>query len=225
MNAVVTGGCHGLGKYFTEYLLTKGYKVTAIYNTSIKEANELEKKYENVTVIKCDIRNEDMVRKTLSNIDNIDILINNASISLDDEYFNKSGEDFLNVLNTNVVGNFLVTKYAIPKMNNNSIIINISSNNSLNAYNPISMDYDASKAGINMLTKDFSLILNNVKIVSVCPGWINTESVKDANPKYIEEELKRVKQNKLIEPEYLVKCIIDNIDTYENGEIIEMSEL
>ena len=121
------------------------------------------------------------------------------------------------------------TNYSLKNTISALIIINISSNNAIDNYNPISMDYDASKAGINILTKDFSLVLDslnkNQKIVSICPGWIATDSVKSADPKYIEIEMKRVNQNKLLEPKDLVKYIIDNKDSFYNGEVREIINL
>ena len=229
MVAVVTGGCHGLGRVFTECLLSLGYKVYALYNTSVDEAIELESKYDNLRCIKCDIINESMVENTLFNIDSIDILINNAGIACDNNYGDKSLKEFMRVVETNLGGTYVMTKYALSKLNDKGIIINISSNNAIDNYNPISMDYDASKAGVNILTKDFSLVLDdmnrNQRIVSICPGWIATESVKSADPKYIEAEMKKVNQRTLLEPVNLVKYILDNKDCFNNGEIREIVNL
>lgn len=224
MVAVVTGGCKGLGEYFTKYLLSLGYKVYALYNKSIDEAYLLEKEYDNLRCIKCDIRDENAVDNTFFNIDKIDILINNAGISLDNDYREKTGKEFLSVLETNVVGTFLVTKYAIPKMSENGIIINISSNNSLDNYNPISMDYDASKSSVNMLTKDFSLVTDK-KIVAYAPGWIRTSEVMKMNPEFLKTEMSKVNQKKIIDPEELVKYIIEDVDKRDSGSIVEVKEL
>lgn len=229
MVALVTGGCSGLGLAFTKYLSSLGYKVYALYNSSVDSAIELEANYDNVSVFKCDISNEEMVESLLNKLDDIDIIINNAGISKDNEYQDKTIDEFMSVVSVNLGGTFLMIKHGLNKLNKNGIIINISSNNALNSYNPISMDYDASKAGINILTKDFSVVLNNLnknqRIVAICPGWINTESVSFADPKYINAEMKRVNQEKLLEPDELVKYIIDNIAEYQNGEIREIKEI
>lgn len=226
MNALVTGGCKGLGKIFTLELLNRGYKVYALYNKSVDSALELENEFDNVRCVKCDIKDEKEVERVLFNINDIDILINNAGIANDNEYKDKTKKEFMEVLETNVVGTFLVTKYALANMNKNGIIINISSNAAINANTIYSMDYDASKAGVNMLTKDFALVIDNEKncekIISICPGWINTEEVMSMNPNYLEEELKRTKQNKLLDKEELVKYVLDNLSTYKNGEIREI---
>ncbi|MCH5167251.1 MAG: SDR family oxidoreductase [Erysipelotrichales bacterium] len=229
MNALVTGGCKGLGKIFTLELLNRGYKVYALYNKSVDAALELENSFDNVRCIKCDIKNEAEVERILFNINDIDIIINNAAIAIDSEYKDKTKKEFMRVLETNVVGTFLVTKYALQSMSKNGVIVNISSNAAINANTIYSMDYDASKAGVNMLTKDFALVIDNEKncekIISICPGWINTEEVMQMNPNYLEEELKRTKQNKLLDKEELVKYILYNLDTYKNGDIIEIKNI
>lgn len=225
MNAVVTGGCSGLGRCFTEVLLKRGYKVYALYNTSVDNALELESTYDNVRCIKCDIRKEEEVLQVFFNLDEIDLLINNAGIAKDNSYQDKTKKEFMSVLETNVVGTFLVIKNAIDKLNKKGVIINISSNNALDNYSPLSMDYDVSKAGVNMLTKDFSLVLGDKKIVSVCPGWIETKTVKEMNQEYLLQEMKKVNQSKLIDPNVLAEHIIDTVKYYKNGEIIEIKEL
>lgn len=224
MVAVVTGGCKGLGEVFTKYLLSLGYKVYAIYNKSVDNAYIMENEYDNLRCIKCDIRKESEVDNTFFNIDNIDILINNAAISKDEDIFEKSGKDFLSVLETNVVGTFLVTKYALPKMSENGVIINISSNNSLDNFNPISIDYDASKAGVNMLTKDFSCFTDK-KVVAYAPGWIRTNEVMNMNQDFLKLEMEKVSQEKLIDPLDLVKYIIEDVKTRDSGEIVEVKNL
>lgn len=229
MIAVVTGGCSGLGLEFSKYLANSGYTVYALYNKSIDNALLLEDEYSNVRAIKCDIRDENEVDKVLFNIGDIDILINNAGIAKDNSYQDKTKKEFMSVLETNVVGTFLVIKYAIDKMNKNGIIINISSNNAIDAHTSLSYDYDASKAGINMLTKDFALAIEEEKkdlvIVSICPGWINTDAVNSMNPDYLKQELKRTRQKELLDKGELVKYVIDNIKSYKNGEVVVVKEL
>ena len=220
MIAVVTGGCKGLGLSFTKELASRGYHVYALYNTSLESAKSIES--DNITVIHCDITNEQDIIKSLPN--NIDLLINNAGIAIDNEYTDKTKEEFMRVLEVNLVGTFLVTKHAIPKLTTNGVVIIISSNNAIDNNTPLSMDYDASKAGINILTKDFAMA-DNHKFVSICPGWINTEEVKKMNPQYLVDEMTRVGQDTLIEPDELAKRILDDYTAYPTGATIEIKEL
>lgn len=218
MKAIVTGGCRGLGYAFTKYLASLGYTVYALYNTTkLKEE-------ENIIPLHCDISNEMEIIDVLNKIGPIDLLINNAALSLDNEYQDKTKEEFMKVLEVNVVGTFLMIKHSIKHLTKEGTIINISSNNTLGNNSPLSMDYDASKAGINMITKNFSEILPQ-KVVAICPGWINTEAVQEMNPKYLKEEMAKVNQKELINPNSLVKKILSELDTYQTGDIIEIKEL
>lgn len=229
MKIVITGGCKGLGLELTTYAASLGHTVYALYNKSIDVAYELEKKYDNIRTIKCDVKNENEVDNVLFNIGEFDCLINNSGIAIDNSYKDKSKREFMSVLETNLVGTFLMIKSGIDKLNENGIIINISSNNALYAYSPLAMDYDASKAGINILTKDFALIIDEEKrttrIVAICPGWINTDAILEMNPDYLKDELKKVGQEKLIDKKALAKYLIDNISNFKNGEIIDLKNM
>ena len=112
-------------------------------------------------------------------------------------------------------------KYA----SNAKYIINISSKDGIDTYNPISLDYSSSKSGIINLTKNLSLYYKDKYLYVVCPGWINTSSVNEMNPLYLKEELKRCKQNKLISPEYVANKIYSLIDSnLESGSVVIIDE-
>lgn len=225
MKALVTGGCNGLGKSFSKYLVSIGYEVYATYNNSEESACRLNQEYPKIKVLHCDIKDEKSIINCLSKIETIDLLINNAGIAIDNDYRDKSKKEFMEVLETNLVGTFLMIKHASKKISNEGTIINISSNNTLGNNSELSMDYDASKAGINMLTKDFAVALDNIKVIAYAPGWIDTESIREMNPLYLREEMKKVNQNELINPDELAKYIIDNYKNESTGNIIEVKEL
>ncbi len=226
MRALVTGGVKGLGKAFTLELLSRGYEVTATYLTSEEEARELEMAYENLKCVKLDVRSQEEVSKVFWESEDLDLVINNAAIAKDDDWHFKSLDDFMEVIKVNLGGVFIVTRYAATRMMGGTII-NISSNNTLGYHNPISMDYDASKAGVNMLTKDFADGLKDleIKVVAIAPGWINTEAIREADPRYIEEELERGEQKELLDPRLLAKKILDDIPNYRSGEVVEIKEV
>ncbi|MDE5630059.1 MAG: SDR family oxidoreductase [Bacilli bacterium] len=226
MRAVVTGGVKGLGRAFTLELLSRGYEVVATYLTSEEEAKELESTYENLKCVKLDVSNQDEVSKIFWELEDLDLVINNAAIAKDAAWPFKSLDDFMEVVKVNLGGVFIVSRYAATRMMGGTII-NISSNNTLGYHNPISMDYDASKAGVNMLTLDFAEALKalEIKVVAIAPGWIDTEAISEADPKYIEEELCRSDQKELLNPQMLAKKIIDDIPNYKSGDVIEIKEV
>ena len=227
--ALVTGSAKGIGKELIKEL-SKDYNVVIVYNKSKKEAYELYDSIKNISdslVIKCDITKEDeiknMVNKVIDKYGKLDLLINNAAYAYDNYIDDKTKEEFMKVLEVNVVGTFLVTKYFYKYMNN-GIIVNISSTDAVNTYSNISMDYSSSKAAVNSLTKTFALEFKNIKVIGVMPNWTRTESIMLMNQDYLQSELKRIGQNRLSEPSEVAKNIIKLIDdkNIKSGDIIEV---
>lgn len=230
--AVVTGSAKGIGRELIKKLAGFNYDVVITYNTSKNDALELKKYVENkynveALVIKCDITNEEEIKKMRDTIiekfQKIDILINNAAYACDNYIVDKSKEEFMKVLEVNVCGTFLVTKYLYPYLNGGTIV-NVSSKDAVDTYNPISMDYCASKAAVNSLTKTFAQEFLNIKVIGVMPPWVNTESIREMNPEYLKNELNRTNQERLYEPyetaENIIKLLNDkNVDS---GSILEV---
>lgn len=227
--AVVTGSAKGIGRELIINFAKNNYDVVITYLTSEKEALELEKyivdNYSvDALVIKCDITKEEdiinMKNIILEKYNHIDVLVNNAAYAQDNYIDDKTKDEFMKVLEVNVVGTFLVTKYLYKYMDN-GVIVNVSSTDSIDTYSEISMDYCASKAAINNLTKTFALAFKNIRVIGVMPNWTNTESIKEMNPEYLESELKRIGQNELEEPKIVANNIIDliNDETIKSGEI------
>ncbi len=229
MVAIVTGSSKGIGKELIKGFAKRGIDVIITYNTSEREALLLKKEIEdnyNVKsfIYKCDLSNEEDIKKLKESIlkeyKNIDILINNAALSLDNSFDDKTKEEFMKVLEVNVVGTFLITKNLYKYMNKGTIV-NISSTDSEDTYNEYNIDYSVSKAGINMLTKEEALIFDNIKVIGVMPNWTNTESVLEMNPEFLKNELKRIGQEKLEDKEEVASRIIDLIfdEKVISGEI------
>lgn len=177
MNVLVTGSSRGLGKEIVKVFAKNGINVIINYNKSEKKALELQKELKtkvNVKVIKCDISNEEEVKKMFEGIDHLDYLINNAAIANDKDPLEKTAEEFNKIIHTNLTGTFLVTKYALEKMDSGSIV-NISSTNAIDTNYPESIDYDASKAGVISLTHNFAKYLCDIRVNCICPDWIDTE--------------------------------------------------
>ena len=200
MICLVTGSSRGLGKETIKKFASEGFEVIINYNKSEKDAYKLADEIgSKARVIKCDISNEEEVRDMFDQIDHLDVLINNAAIADDKDPLEKSALEFNRVLHTNLTGTFLVTKYAIEKMGNGSIV-NISSTNGIDTYYPESIDYDASKAGIISLTHNFAKYLSDIRVNCICPDWIDTEMNKDM------DEIYKAKIN-FIKPDVLASLV------------------
>ena len=226
---LVTGSAQGLGANIIEKFAKNGYNVIITYKSSKNKAIILEdkiRKYNlNVISVKCDITKisdiRNLIKVVKSRFNNIEVLVNNASLSLDSSFENKSKEEFMKVLETNIYGTFLITRELIKKYKVEKVI-NISSTDSIDTYSDLNIDYSLSKCGINFMTKFFSKKYKDIKFYNILPNWINTETIQNMNSEYLESELRRVNQNKLIEPEYISNIIYEMATTCkydENNEI------
>lgn len=224
---LVTGSAKGIGASIIEEFASNGYDVIINYNTSENTAlnlyNKIKEKYSiNVYLEKFDITNELEV-ENIFNKYKIDILINNAALSIDSDIEEKDKNNFMKVLEVNVYGTFLMSKTFI-KNNKEGAIVNISSTDAIDTYNILSTDYSASKAAILNMTKNMADNYGNFKICAICPNWVNTEAIREMNQDYLEEEMKRIGQKKLIEPDIVskkvYKIVIDN--DIKSGSIVRL---
>lgn len=189
----VTGSAKGIGAACIKKFALEGYDVVIHYRSSETSARKLENWIKENTnsktlLLKSDIQNEEEVKKMVTKIidafGHIDVLVNNAALEINSEFEEKNAQNFLKVLNTNLVGTFLVSKYVSKWMleKKKGKIINITSNNAINQYDPSTLEYDASKAGMISLTHNLALQLAPyINVNAVAPGWVMTEKVKELN--------------------------------------------
>ena len=236
--ALITGGASGLGSEISKYLASKNCDLVITYNNSKDKAIELKKEITNkynvdVLTIKCDISIEDeiiyMINEAMNYYNEIDYLINNAAICLDSLYDNKTKNNFMKTLEVNLVGTFLVSKLVGDIMYENKFgsIVNLSSTNGINKYFPMSLDYDASKAGINSLTHNLSMQYSPyVRVNAVAPGWVKTENeMKDLDDEYIKSEEEKIFVKRFAEPIEIAKVIyflLSDEASYINNQVISV---
>ena len=225
--ALITGCSKGIGKAIALELAHNNYNIIGTYNKSLEDIEKLKIEVEKLGVkfdyYKLDLLDDNSINYFIKQIDKkIDVLINNAALSLDDELDNKTSKDFLDVLKVNLVGPFSLIK---GLKNNLKLVINIASTDGIDTYSKLNIDYSASKAGLINLTKSLALTLDNIKIIAICPNWVETESIKEMNQEYLEEEMKRINQKKLIKTNEISKKILDIINSdIKSGEIIVMRD-
>ena len=211
---LVTGAAKSLGRQIAYDFAKNGARVIINYNNSYNEAkelkNEIDKKYNESYLIKADISNESEVKSMFDEIkkvfSRIDIVVNNAGISIDNFIEDKDSVEFKKVLDVNLLGTYLVSKYAKELLSINSSIINISSDNALRGYVE-SVDYDASKAGVVSLTKNFAkYYAPTTRVNAVLPGWINTEMNKD-----LTKEQRKIYESKSLLKRFASPSEISNV--------------
>lgn len=225
---MVTGAARGIGKSIAKVFASKNYDIILHYHTSKDEAlalkESLEKEYNiQVFLVSCNLMNELEIEKLVEEVklkyQKIDVLINNAALSMDCEMIEKTKEQFLKVLEVNLIAPFLLIK-GLSSILIGGTVINISSTDADDTGSSLSIDYSASKAGLNSITKTLSLALPNIRICAIAPNWVKTEAVLEMDKEYLEKELKRVGQKELIEPIEVANKVLEVV---ENKEIISGS--
>ena len=232
---IVTGGSRGIGASISTRFAKEGYNVVINYLNNDERAmslkKELEQKYNaEVLLVKADVSNEDDVKRliseTVNRFSSIDCLVNNAGIAIDKPFLEKTKEEFNKVLNTNLVGPFLMCKHAYNYLINskNSSIINITSKFGIETVYPESMDYDASKSGLISLTKNLSRVFSpEVRVNAVAPGWVKTEMNSDMDKDFEKEEEDKILLGRFADPEEIANVVYflsSNEASYINGEVI-----
>jgi NAD(P)-dependent dehydrogenase (short-subunit alcohol dehydrogenase family) len=190
---IVTGSGRGIGSKLSKGLAEQNAIVYALDKKfSKKVPKELSSK---ITQIKCDITNYKEIETTFKKIfrkeKKIDVLVNNAGISLasqkKDELY--SNNDWIRTLNVNLTGSFYCSKESVKYMlkQKNGSIINITSINAELGF-PRNPAYNASKGGLKMLGKAFAKDWSRfgIRVNNIGPGYIKTDmtSKRFANKKF-----------------------------------------
>lgn len=216
---LVTGSAKGIGAATIIKFAKNGYNVVINYLNSEEKALSLKEYVENnfqikALLVKADVSKESEVKRMLEiilqNFETIDCVVNNAAITIDDEYYDKTEDEFNKVMQTNLTGTFLVCKHfgKVMVRQKSGNIINISSTNGIDTPETYSIDYNASKAGIISLTNSFAAALApHVRVNAVAPGWTLTENVLQMDPKYLESEKQYVLLNRFGKPEEIANAI------------------
>lgn len=234
---LITGSSRGIGAATAREFAKNGYNVVINYNSSEKDADTLKKELENncniqALAIKCDVSNEEevknMVEKTIEKFGTIDVLVNNAGIAIDTLFEDKTVENFRKTLDVNLIGTFLVSKYVGNVMleNKKGTIVNVSSTNGIDTYYPMSLDYDASKAGVISLTHNLALQYSPfIRVNAIAPGWVNTDMNKELDEEFIDEENRKIMLNRFAEPGEIAKAIYflgSDSASYINNTVIRV---
>jgi NAD(P)-dependent dehydrogenase (short-subunit alcohol dehydrogenase family) len=201
--ALITGGSEGMGYSTAELFLREGAKVVITGRSAEKGRRALArlKKHGDVAFVRGDVSKSSdakrMVEQTVKRFGRLDILFNNAGIYMEKLAEDTSEQEWDRLIDINLKGTFLVTKYAIPHMKKQKagVIVNNSSDAGLIG-NRSCPAYCASKGAITVMTKAMALdyAKYNIRVNSVNPGTIDTpmlayEAEGSGDP---EEYLKRM---------------------------------
>jgi NAD(P)-dependent dehydrogenase (short-subunit alcohol dehydrogenase family) len=201
--ALVTGAGGGVGRSISKRLASDGCKVVLIGRNRDrlgKVASEIPDKNNVITVV-ADITKEAEVllaiEQTISTFDKVDILVNNAGMINDPAPFHETSDDQWNeLMDTNLLGTFRMTKAVLPLMmkNNSGSIVNISSVLGIRSIPKVPLSvYGVTKAGIIMFTKSIAVEYGQYGVRSncLCPSTIRSSIIEpylqDENAKKILE--------------------------------------
>ena len=224
--ALITGATRGIGKAIAIKLSKEGYDIAINYRKENEELNNLKKEIEENNVkcefVKGDVSNyedaERFVKETVQKLGSIDVLVNNAGIT----------KDFEQVIDTNLVGTFNVTKNAINYMMkarkgnivNMSSVVGISGNSG-------QTNYSASKAGIIGFTKSLAkeVASRNIRVNAVAPGFIKTDmtdSLKDDIKDEISKNIPLKRMGTAEDVANVVRFLVSEDSSYITGQVIQV---
>ena len=232
-NIILTGATGVLGGSILAKLNQANANIIAT-GTNQTKLDILKNKFENIKIKKFDISNHSSIEEFINEcniiFDNkINILINNAGITLDNLTIRMKDEEWNRVINLNLTSSFFLSKYTIKKMlkNKDGKIINITSIVG-HTGNIGQANYAASKAGLIGMSKSLALEYGkkNIKINCVSPGFIKSEMTDK-----ISENFKKILQDKIsLErfglPEDVANAVLflsSNLSDYITGETIHVN--
>lgn len=215
--AIVTGAGRGIGRAIAVELARHGYHILVDYagNASAAEETVALCQAEGVDAfaVQADVSDEEavkgLVKSALERFGRIDVLINNAGITRDNLMLRMSAEDFDLVIEKNLRGAFLMTKYVGKEMlhQRSGRIVNISSVVGVHG-NAGQANYAASKAGLIGLTKTTALeyASRGITANAIAPGFIDTDMTKVLPEKVKEAMLQQIPLRQFGSPEDVAKA-------------------
>ena len=228
----ITGATGGIGKNLTKKFYDLGAKIVGS-GTNEEKLNNLKKEFNGIEVEKFKLEEHDRIEDLINNIEKklggIDILINNAGITLDNLSIRLTQENWKKVLDINLTSSFLICKYVVKKMLKKKYgkIINITSIVG-HTGNIGQANYAASKAAIIAFSKSLSLeyAKKNININCISPGFIKTDMTDKINDEFKKILIDKIPSGKLGTPEDVSNCVAflaSDISSYIHGETIHVN--
>ena len=229
---LITGATGGIGNSIVKKFNELESKIFAT-GTNEQKLSTLKKNYPNILIEKFRLDEHDKIENFIENaykkLDGIDVLINNAGITLDNISIRLSQENWKKVLDINLTSSFLMSKFAIKKMLKNKYgkIINITSIVG-HTGNLGQANYSASKAGIVAFSKSLAIeyAKKNININCVSPGFIKTEMTDKINEDFKKLLINKIPAGKLGTGEDVSNCVAflaSDMANYINGETIHVN--
>tara|TARA_X000000950_G_scaffold218675_1_gene263244 strand:+ start:507 stop:1238 length:732 start_codon:yes stop_codon:yes gene_type:complete len=229
---LITGATGGIGNCLVKKFNDYGSKIVAS-GTNEEKLSNIKNKFPNVITenFKLDEHSniESFIETVDKNLEGLDIVINNAGITLDNLSIRLTEENWKKVLDINLTSSFLICKYAIKKMLKKKYgkIINITSIVG-HTGNLGQSNYAASKAGIIAFSKSLALeyAKKNININCISPGFIKTEMTDKINDEFKKILISKIPSGALGTGEDVSNCAVflaSDMANYINGETIHVN--
>jgi len=226
--ALVTGGSRGIGEAICRRLSKDGYFVLINYINSKKKAERLAEEI-NGRAVCFDVSDTYSVKKALSDIGGVDLLINNAGVSEINLFTHIPQEKASRIMNINLIGTMNCAREVLPAMisQKSGCIINIASMWGQCGAS-CEVDYSASKAGIIGFTKALAkeVAPSGIRVNCVSPGFIMTEMNSRFSPDELEEIRSEIPLGIFGKPEHVadsVAFLASGQAEYITGQIIAVN--
>lgn len=234
--AVITGATRGIGKAIAIKLAKEGYDIAITYRKKNDDLELVKREIESENVkflaVQGDVASfkdcERFIKEIIEEYGQIDVLVNNAGITRDMLLARMKEEDFNQVINTNLVGTFNVTKNVVTYMMKQRYgrIISISSVVGISG-NAGQTNYSASKAGIIGFTKSLAkeVASRNILVNAIAPGFIETnmtEVLKEEVKQEIAKTIPLKRMGKAEDIANVVKFLSSEESSYITGQVINV---
>ena len=229
---IITGATGGIG-----YSLVKkfhdGGSIILATGTNEEKLNKLKSEFKNIEIEKFKLDQhkeiENFIEVANKKINGLDVLVNNAGITLDNLSIRLTDENWKKVLDINLTSTFLMCKHAIKKMlkSKSGKIINITSIVG-HTGNIGQTNYSASKAGIVAFSKSLALeyAKKNINVNCVSPGFIKTEMTDKIKDEFKKLLISKIPAGELGKGEDVSNCVAflaSDMANYINGETIHVN--
>ena len=229
---LITGATGGIGNCLVDKFHNLGALIVAS-GTNEKKLNDLKNKYPKIHIEKFKLDEHKDIEAFIDKIDKklegIEILINNAGITLDNLSIRLSEENWKKVLDINLTSSFLMCKFAIKKMLKKKYgkIVNITSIVG-HTGNLGQANYAASKAGIVAYSKTLAIeyARKSININCVSPGFIKTEMTDKIDEEFKKTLIGKIPSGNLGTGEDVSNCVAflsSDMAKYINGETVHVN--
>ena len=229
---LITGATGGIGNCLVEKFNSFGAKIVAS-GTNEEKLDNLKKKFTNIHIEKFKLDEHSKIEDFINNVDQklggLEVVVNNAGITLDNLSIRLTEENWKKVLDINLTSTFLMCKFAIKKMLKKKYgkIINITSIVG-HTGNLGQANYAASKAGIIAFSKSLAIeyAKKNININCVSPGFIKTEMTDQINEEFKKALINKIPSGNLGSGEDVSNCVAflaSSMANYINGETIHVN--